>query len=62
MSKIWKFFEYGYLLIAIVFIVEIFLNIGNDKVYFFVVFSILAIGMFFFRRHFRKKFENENRH
>lgn len=62
MNKIWKFFEYGYLIIAVVFIVETFLNLGNDKVYFFALFSVLALGMFFFRRHFRKKFENRNDH
>jgi len=58
MQKLWKLFEYGYLLIAILFIIETFLNWGNDKVYFFVIFSVIAIGMFFFRRHYRKKFEN----
>jgi hypothetical protein len=61
MNKIWKFFEYGYLLIAIVFAFETFLNLGSDKVYFFGLFSIIALGMFFFRRHFRKKFESRNK-
>jgi hypothetical protein len=60
MNKIWKFFEYGYLIIAVVFMVETFLNWGSDKVYFFALFSVLSLGMFFFRRHFRKKFEKRN--
>nr|WP_291974056.1 hypothetical protein [Lutibacter sp.] len=61
MNKIWKLFEYGYLLIAIFFAVETFLNLGKDKVYFFAIFSVLALGMFFFRRSFRKKFEKRNK-
>jgi len=60
MNKIWKIFEYGYLLIAVIFAIETFLNWGKENVYFFAIFSVLAIGMFFFRRHFRKKFEHRN--
>lgn len=61
MNKIWKFFEYGYLVIAIVFAVETILNWNTDKVYFFVFFAVIAVFMFFFRQHFRKKFERNNK-
>lgn len=62
MQKLWKFFEYGYLVIAIVFGVETVLiwNVNRNKAYMLLIFTILAIFMYFFRKHFRKKFENRN--
>ncbi len=63
MQKIWKIFEYGYLIIAIVFIVETVTNWNTDreKAYLLLLFSILAIFMYFFRKRFRKKRENSNK-
>lgn len=63
MQKIWKIFEYGYLIIAIVFIVETVLkwNENREKAYLFLLFSIVAIFMYFFRKRFRNKFENRNK-
>ena len=57
-----KFFEYAYLIIAIVFIVEGVLkwNSERDKAYFFFGFSILAIFMYFFKKKFRKKIALRN--
>ncbi|MCK4561510.1 MAG: hypothetical protein KAT78_01260 [Flavobacteriaceae bacterium] len=62
MAKYYKFFEYAYLVIAIVFIVETVLNWNTEpqKAYIFLAFSALAIFMYFFRKKFRKKFENHN--
>lgn len=63
MNKIWKIFEYGYLIIAIVFIIETVIHFTegvNDKAYLFLGFSILAIFMYFFRKRYRKRFENRN--
>lgn len=63
MNKFWKIFEYGYLLIAIVFIVETVLhwNIDRDKSYLMLLFAIVAIFMYFFKRRFRFKFQNRNK-
>lgn len=63
MNKLWKFFEYGYLVIAIFFGVETILkwNIDRNRAYILLFFTILAIFMYFFRKHYRKKFENRNK-
>jgi len=57
MTKAFKFFEYAYLIIAIIFIVEGILrwNTNREKAYLFLGFSILAIFMYFFKKRFRKK-------
>ncbi|NOR27003.1 MAG: hypothetical protein GQ540_00575 [Lutibacter sp.] len=63
MQKIWKIFEYGYLIVAIVFIVETVLNWNENrnKAYLFLLFSVLAVFMYFFKKRFRKKLENRNK-
>ena len=63
MQKIWKIFEYGYLIIAIVFVVETVLSWNSDreKAYMLLFFSVLAIFMYFFRKRFRNKVENRNK-
>ncbi|GGK40875.1 MULTISPECIES: hypothetical protein [Flavobacteriaceae] len=63
MSKIWKIFEYGYLIIAIVFIVETVLNwnLDREKAYLFLLFAVLAIFMYFFRKRFRTRLEKRNK-
>ncbi|HHC79076.1 MAG TPA: hypothetical protein ENK46_04280 [Flavobacteriia bacterium] len=59
MIKFWKFFEYAYLVIAIVFIIEgiVRFNTEREKAYLFFGLSVLAIFMYFFKKRFRKKFE-----
>ena len=63
MQKIWKIFEYGYLIVAIVFIVETVLNWNENrnKAYLFLLFSVLAVFMYFFKKRFRKRLENRNK-
>ncbi len=63
MVKYYKFFEYAYLVIAIIFIVEAFLNwkINSQKSYIYLAFAVLAIFMYFFRKKFRKKFEDSEK-
>ncbi len=59
MTKIYKIFEYIYLVIAAFFTYET-INIWAEdrtKAYLFLFFVVLAIFMFFFRRNFRKKME-----
>ena len=63
MQKIWKIFEYGYLIIAIVFIVETVLNWNDnrEKAYLLLGFSVVAIFMYFFRKRFRKRIEKRDK-
>ncbi len=63
MQKIWRIFEYGYLIIAIVFIVETVINWNENKerAYLFLLFSALAVFMYFFKKQFRKRLENRNK-
>lgn len=63
MTKYFKFFEIAYLIIAIVFAVETVLRWNNDrpKAYIFLFFSVLAVFMYFFRKKYRKRFENQDK-
>ncbi len=63
MTKYFKFFEIAYLIIAIVFSVETVLRWNTDrtKAYIFLIFAILAVFMYFFRKKYRKRFENQDR-
>jgi hypothetical protein len=62
MEKFRRIVEYGYLLVAIVFAVETVINWNEDRerAYLMLVFSILAVFMYFFKRRFRKKLEGRN--
>lgn len=55
-----RIFEIGYLIIAIVFLVETFVNWNEDRnrAYMMLLFSVLAVFMYFFRKRFRKKMNN----
>lgn len=62
MNRASKIFEFGYLIVAVIFLVETFLN-WNEKresAYMMLLFAVLAIFMYFFRKRFRKKMENKN--
>jgi len=63
MTKYFKFFEIAYLIIAIVFAVETVLRWNSDrpKAYIFLIFSVLAVFMYFFRKKYRKRFENQDK-
>jgi hypothetical protein len=61
--KVLQFFQYIYLFFAVLFIYDAVTNIGVDtnRVIISLIFAALAIFMFFFRKKFRKKFENKNK-
>jgi hypothetical protein len=63
MQKLWKIFEYGYLIIAVVFMVETVLNWNRDRerAYLLLFFSVVAIFVYFFRKRFRKRIENRDK-
>jgi hypothetical protein len=63
MAKYFKIFEIGYLILAIILIVESVLmwNSEPNKAYIFLALSVLAIFMYFFRKKYRKRFEEHER-
>jgi len=63
MSRYYKIIEIIYLIVAVVFIFEAYLNwnIEPQKAYIYLAFSALAVFMYFFRKKFRKKFEKEKK-
>lgn len=56
--KLSKFFEFAYLVVAAFFLYEAIVvwDTERGKAYLFLFFVVLAIFMFFFRRHFRHKY------
>jgi|UniRef100_UPI00404B837D hypothetical protein len=58
-----KIIQYGYLFVAVFFGYETFRlwNIDRSKAYMLLVFALLAVFMFFFKKHFRKKMDAQNR-
>lgn len=62
MNKIWKIFQYGYLIIAVVFLIEVILSWSTDKTraYISLFFFVFITFVFFFKRHFRKKIAKRN--
>ncbi|OBX26831.1 hypothetical protein LX77_02272 [Gelidibacter algens] len=55
-----KIIQYIYLFIAIFFIYETvrLWNEDRGKAYMLLFFAVLAVGMYFFKKHFRKKMNN----
>jgi uncharacterized membrane protein len=62
MNKLWKYIQYGYLVVGVIFFVEAILAWNDDKqkAIFMFVFSIFITLIFFFKRYFRKKVEKRN--
>lgn len=61
MLKVLRFTEYLYVVVAVLSIVKIansYLNNTGEDITIFVLFGVVSIGMFFFRRNYRKKFDN----
>ncbi len=63
MSKFFRYFEYAYLFFAAFFIFEAIKiwNTERNRAYLFLFFVCIAIFMFFFKRRFRRKFEDRNK-
>lgn len=58
MMKILRYTEVLYLVVAILASYKVYtLWSANEDFYLFAFFAVISIGMFFFRRHYRKKFE-----
>ena len=62
MNKLWKIFQYGYLVVGLIFFIEGVLSWNRDKEASLIMFgfAIFITLIFFFKRHFRKKIEERN--
>ena len=63
MIKILRYTEYLYLAVAAISIYKIaeLWNIDRQGTYIFIFFALVSIGMFVFRRTYRKRFEKRQR-
>tara|TARA_R110002051_G_scaffold4043_6_gene21452 strand:- start:24495 stop:24713 length:219 start_codon:yes stop_codon:yes gene_type:complete len=67
MINILRYTEYIYVIVAGFSIYKIFAEWNTDwssedsKIYFYIFFAVVSLGMFLFRRNYRKKFEQRKR-
>lgn len=59
MIKILRYTEYLYLAVAVISLYKIgeLWSIDRNQAYIFIFFAVVSIGMFLFRRNYRKRFE-----
>ncbi len=62
MHKIWKIVQYGYIVVALVLIIDAVLrwNTSREQAYFSIGFAIFMVLIFLFKSRFRKKIEERN--
>jgi hypothetical protein len=58
-----KYTQYAYLVAGVIFIADGIINFNtpSKNPYLLLAFGVVAIGLFFFRRKFAKKFEDRNK-
>ncbi|MCB7481525.1 hypothetical protein [Christiangramia sediminis] len=63
MNKFFRYFEYAYLMFAAFFLFEAvrIWSTERNRAYLFIFFVCVAIFMFFFKRRFRRKYEDRNK-
>ncbi|MGB5237589.1 MAG: hypothetical protein WBM43_04515 [Flavobacteriaceae bacterium] len=63
MIKILRYTEYLYLAVAVISIYKIaeLWSIDRERTYIFIFFAVVSVGMFVFRRRYRKRFEKRQR-
>lgn len=63
MARYFRYFEYAYLFFAALFVYETYRtwNIEPDRAYLSLFLSFVAVGMYFFKRYFRKKLEQRKK-
>jgi len=62
-GKIYKLFEYGYIAMALFSVHLVLTNWSEnrERSYMFIIFAVVAVGMYFFKRWFRKNMENRSK-
>ena len=62
MNTLWKYLQFGYLVVGIIFLVEGFIafNENKEKAIFMWCFAIFIIIIFFVKRRFRRKIQQRN--
>ncbi|TCK67418.1 hypothetical protein DFQ05_1193 [Winogradskyella wandonensis] len=60
MIKALKFFQYAYIIFAVLFAWDAITNwsVDRNRSYISILFAALAVFMFFFRKRFRQKFQD----
>jgi uncharacterized membrane protein YuzA (DUF378 family) len=63
MSKFFKYFEYAYLIFAAMFIITGLIELSKNANQAYMLFGMAAVAvfMFFFKRRFRRRFEERNK-
>ncbi len=63
MNTLWKYLQYGYLVVAVIFLVEGILKINSDLPQALIMFgfAIFITLIFLFKRRFRKKVIDRNK-
>ena len=63
MNNIWKFLQYGYLVVGIIFFIEGILKWNSDRQESYIMFgfAIFITLIFFFKRNFRRKIEQRRK-
>lgn len=59
--KIFKFFQYAYLVFAVLFLYDAYASWGETRAYTSLLLGATACFMFFFRKKFNKKFDNKDK-
>lgn len=62
MNKLWKFLQYGYLIVAFIILLDLLINWEENKerMYIYIGVSLLLIFLFFFKRWFRLKIQKRS--
>lgn len=58
--KVAKIFQFAYLIFAVLFLYDAFVNWGDNRAYMSLLLVATAVFMFFFRRRFNKRYDNNN--
>ncbi|WP_233130981.1 hypothetical protein [Polaribacter tangerinus] len=61
-NKVWQFFQYGYLLVAIICLIEgaLMFNTNKNTAIILLFFAVVMIVVFLIKRKFRKKVIERN--
>ncbi|MGB5980809.1 MAG: hypothetical protein WBG46_01570 [Nonlabens sp.] len=63
MSKFFKYFEYAYIAFAVIFFITGIIDFSEtpNRSYMLFAMGVVAVFMFFFKRRFRRRFEDRNK-